>query len=686
MTHEISPQVDEPARQKLVPPKASPKRLDEQISQTHPLVALQRIMTAQLSSLTPVDLVNLQRTIGNRATGKMLTSHAGSATTGSRSSLSSIQKKLVVGAAGDRFEQEADQVAERVVKEPAPFVKAHNSRRQPEKEVATENEGEGVARLKPLMRRGGGGTGAKADSAVESRMKARSGDGNSLVEPTLAYMEQRFGADFGGVRVHHNGEADALNRSLRSRAFTTGQNIFFRRGEYDPYSAGGRKLIAHELTHVLQQSDNSLRPRHYDRDGESPVRVESGLGDAHRVAPVSVSQAAPAVQCFNDGEAEVDISTLDTFHKVHGYILRIAELSIPPPEVDELLAQFKVIIDAENDPSVIHGLLSNKAFLNLTNEEIKILEVRLESLKYNAGLQQMVDQHNWPQDFLSQLDKFSQAIIKQGEQDVSALPSKRKRLALTKGKGIEELRQALTREGSVGLNLESKYDPEEVKERQQKRVKTTGQVTKAIKSYADAYSNLYKDENPFYPGSRGREMYKQSLFKYQFEGMVGTYENLQEADLQGPPDFFEFDHQPQNDLIEKAAELTVSAGKKIQNVIPDHSRGGLTIVLAHSRHAKGASYGKATTRAGDLATVDNSADDAPTKIANIKKILKEETESDANEILTIYGNHAANYEDVGEIESDPLKSELIKADIEAQVKRGEAKIKAQTFNEWFEDI
>jgi hypothetical protein len=66
-------------------------------------------------------------------------------------------------------------------------------------------------------------------------------------------MERAFGADFTGVRAHTGAEADMLNRSLGARAFTAGQDIFFRRGSYDPASRSGRRLLAHELSHVVQQ-------------------------------------------------------------------------------------------------------------------------------------------------------------------------------------------------------------------------------------------------------------------------------------------------------------------------------------------------------------------------------------------------------------------------------------------------
>jgi hypothetical protein len=69
-------------------------------------------------------------------------------------------------------------------------------------------------------------------------------------------MEGSFGADFSGVRIHADQRADSLNRSLNARAFTTGNDIFFKQGEYKPDSGGGQKLLAHELTHVVQQNGN----------------------------------------------------------------------------------------------------------------------------------------------------------------------------------------------------------------------------------------------------------------------------------------------------------------------------------------------------------------------------------------------------------------------------------------------
>ena len=68
-------------------------------------------------------------------------------------------------------------------------------------------------------------------------------------------------ADFSAVRVHTNAESNTLNQKLNSRAFTTGKDIYFRQGEYNPGSSAGRELLAHEMTHVVQQNGESIQTR-----------------------------------------------------------------------------------------------------------------------------------------------------------------------------------------------------------------------------------------------------------------------------------------------------------------------------------------------------------------------------------------------------------------------------------------
>lgn len=100
---------------------------------------------------------------------------------------------------------------------------------------------------------GAGAEGGEVDEKVESTIKSQRGGGSPLPDATRSAMESGFGADFGNVRIHQGAGADTLNRSLSARAFTTGSDIFFRSGEYDPGSQHGQELLAHELTHVVQQ-------------------------------------------------------------------------------------------------------------------------------------------------------------------------------------------------------------------------------------------------------------------------------------------------------------------------------------------------------------------------------------------------------------------------------------------------
>jgi hypothetical protein len=96
---------------------------------------------------------------------------------------------------------------------------------------------------------------------VEHSIESSRGGGHALDGGVQSQMGEALGADFSGVRVHANADADGLNRSLQARAFTVGQDIYFRQGEYSPGSSTGRELLAHELTHVVQQSPGAVQTK-----------------------------------------------------------------------------------------------------------------------------------------------------------------------------------------------------------------------------------------------------------------------------------------------------------------------------------------------------------------------------------------------------------------------------------------
>lgn len=114
----------------------------------------------------------------------------------------------------------------------------------------------GNARVQRAM--GGRGVvgpeGGPVPEDVASRIHAARGGGRALDPGVQREMEGALGADLAGVRLHTDPGADALSRSLGARAFTTGRDVFFRQGEYAPGSSSGRRLLGHELAHVVQQA------------------------------------------------------------------------------------------------------------------------------------------------------------------------------------------------------------------------------------------------------------------------------------------------------------------------------------------------------------------------------------------------------------------------------------------------
>jgi hypothetical protein len=183
-----------------------------------------------------------------------------------------VQAKLNVGAADDKYEQEADRVAKEVVRIISSPSHELAQRQEMEEEelmtpVAQRQEMEEEELLTSVVQRQVGIEGGYLDSAAEEAIqKARAG-GQPLPDNVRASMEGAFGADFGGVKIHTGSRSYALNKALSARAFTVGKDIFFGEGEYNPDSSAGKEVLAHELTHVVQQNgvavqrDVELRPQ-----------------------------------------------------------------------------------------------------------------------------------------------------------------------------------------------------------------------------------------------------------------------------------------------------------------------------------------------------------------------------------------------------------------------------------------
>ena len=187
-------------------------------------------------------LFQLQQQYGNRYVQRVLAHTPRTATAGP-----AIQARLMIGAVGDRAEREADRVADAVVRERNHGVTGHGVKRHGVKRHSAFSP-------TSVIQRTGGTQGGAVDRRIQQGIQRARTGGQLISNHVRTPMESAFGANFRGVRLHTDDRADQLNRALRARAFTTGQDIFFRRGEYRPGSDSTRRLLAHELTHVVQQN------------------------------------------------------------------------------------------------------------------------------------------------------------------------------------------------------------------------------------------------------------------------------------------------------------------------------------------------------------------------------------------------------------------------------------------------
>ncbi|MFN6486782.1 DUF4157 domain-containing protein [Nostoc sp. DedQUE02] len=199
------------------------------------------------------------------------------------------QAKLSISQPGDIYEQEADSVAQQVMQRMAEPVNRQSIQQEalPEDEEELQMkpldistlqleafpEDEEELQMKPMVQPQVD-TGMDAAPDIEASINQARGSGVAIADNIREPMEMAFGADFSRVKVHTDGQSDQLNRSIQARAFTTGQDVFFRQGEYNPGSRDGQQLLAHELTHVVQQNGDIQR---YSSHEQSSLQRELNI-------------------------------------------------------------------------------------------------------------------------------------------------------------------------------------------------------------------------------------------------------------------------------------------------------------------------------------------------------------------------------------------------------------------------
>ncbi|MGZ3835404.1 MAG: eCIS core domain-containing protein [Mucilaginibacter sp.] len=166
-----------------------------------------------------------------------------------------FQPKLTVNQPDDIYEQEADATAEKVMRMPAaenviqPFFKPALTPVQRKCKNCEEEE--------KLQRKENSTGEVRRNSQLDSYVSSLGSLGQPLPETSRKFFEPRFGHDFSNVQIHADSVAAKSAHSINALAYTTGNNIVFNSGQYSPDSVAGKKLMAHELTHVVQQSGNT---------------------------------------------------------------------------------------------------------------------------------------------------------------------------------------------------------------------------------------------------------------------------------------------------------------------------------------------------------------------------------------------------------------------------------------------
>jgi hypothetical protein len=189
-----------------------------------------RAASPAAASLPPA--LELQQLAGNQAMQELLRSGF-------------LQAKLAISNPDDPEEHEADQVANSIMRKHAGAPCSCSAGEEMCEECQQKHSAPAIQR-----RASGPAAPAYAPRIVSDVLRS---PGHPLDAATRAFFEPRFGRDFSDIRVHTGHEAAAAARSINAHAYTAGSDIVFALGQYSPDSTPGRSLLAHELTHAIQQ-------------------------------------------------------------------------------------------------------------------------------------------------------------------------------------------------------------------------------------------------------------------------------------------------------------------------------------------------------------------------------------------------------------------------------------------------
>ena len=220
--------------------------------------------------------------------------------------------------------------------------------------------------------------GGPLDPSVAGDIESARGGGDQLPEATRESLGDAMGADLSGVRVHKGDEAHRLNQSVGARAFTVGSDIFFSNGSYDPSSGAGQELLAHEVTHVVQQAGGSGTPgtvSAVDDPAEAQARqVASLLGAGASAAAGNRSLAQLAAGVHRDPPQQAppqsDLQTLGEM---------LDRFNVPEDEVIALITKMsatdkQIVATVPSYRSLLAGALN----FDEMSQVIRVLPLNLE--------------------------------------------------------------------------------------------------------------------------------------------------------------------------------------------------------------------------------------------------------------------------------------------------------------------
>jgi len=202
-------------------------------------------------------ILRLQRTIGNQAVNRLLQART-------------LQAKLAVSQPDDVYEQEANRVADQVMRMPEPAIQRTCATCAAGGSLCPKCEEEKNHKIQRKV----DAPGSADEQTVSEDVVRALGPGQPLDAATRGFFEPRFGADFSQVRVYTGSQASASARAVNALAYTVGSNVVFNSGQYTPQSDQGRRLLAHELTHVVQQ-DGKAGPESADT---TPAAEDASAG------------------------------------------------------------------------------------------------------------------------------------------------------------------------------------------------------------------------------------------------------------------------------------------------------------------------------------------------------------------------------------------------------------------------